>query len=273
MYKVNTLETCRFGLDGGAMFGVVPKTLWERAYAPSDSKNRIPMAARVLLLRGQGRVILVDTGNSPFMEEKLLNIYGIDFSEFTLEGSLKEVGVMPSEVTDVILTHLHFDHAGGAVAGQLPRFTNAVYHVQKQHLEWARKPELKDRASFDSSMFEPLVEHGVINLIEGEGEVLPGVSVRLAHGHTSHMQMVLAKTEKGTVFFPADLFPTAAHLPLPYGMAYDNHPLITIAEKKAIYSEMIEERWAVVFEHDSLRKAGYVESSAKGPALGEVLDL
>lgn len=273
MYTVKTVETCRFGLDGGAMFGVVPKTLWERAYAQADAKNRIPMAARALLLQGNGRNVLVDTGNSPFMKEKQLEIYGIDFSEFTIEGSLKAHGLTTDDITDVILTHVHFDHAGGAIVNGEPRFAKAQYYVQKEHLAWARNPSLKDRASFESYMYEPLADHGVLQLVEGEGEILPGISARLMHGHTPFMQAILAQTDKGKVFFPADLFPTAAHIPSAYGMAYDNHPLTTIKEKQGIYEELVGDRWLVVFEHDALRTAGYVVMTDKGPQLGETLAL
>ena len=179
-YQVDLLETCRFGLDGGAMFGVVPKSLWERAYATADSRNRIPMAARALLIRGKGKTIVVDTGNSPFMAEKLLDIYGIDFSQYSFEASLQRVGVNAEDVTDVILTHLHFDHAGGAVIqadGEfMPRFTNAKYYVQKRHLDWARKPSVKDRASFMPEYYEPLVNHSVLELLDGDGELFPTVS-------------------------------------------------------------------------------------------------
>lgn len=271
MYELVTLETCRFGLDGGAMFGVVPKSLWERAYTQPDVRNRIPMAARILLLRNADRTVIVDTGNSPFMPSKLLDIYGMDFSQYSLEQSLAQQGIRPEDVTDVILTHLHFDHAGGAVVDGAPRFPNATYHVQQQHLAWARNPTQKDRASFDPTMFEPLVEHGVMSLVEGDGELLPGIHVRCMHGHTPFMQTVLAQTDRGQVFFPADLFPTAAHIPAPYGMGYDNYPLTTLQEKMDVYEELIGERWLVVFEHDALRAAGYVVQGAKGPELGDTV--
>lgn len=272
MYTVATIETGRFSLDGGAMFGVVPKTLWERAYTHADVKNRIPMAARALLLQGNGRVILVDTGNSPYMSEKQREIYGIDFAEYSIEHSLQEHNLAANQVTDVILTHLHFDHTGGSVTPDGPRFANARYYVQKQHVEWARNPTLKDRASFEQAMYEPLFEHGVIELTDGPGQVLPGISVRLAHGHTPFLQTVLAETDKGKVFFPADLFPTAAHLQPAYGMGYDNYPLTTLAEKQAIYHEMIEDKWLVVFEHDAIRKAGYVQMGQRAPELGQSVD-
>ena len=271
-YKIDLIETCRFGLDGGAMFGVVPKTLWERAYAPADVRNRIPMAAKALLLRSADRTILVDTGNSPFMAEKLLEIYGIDFSQFTIENSLARLGVAVDDVTDVILTHLHFDHAGGAVIerdGELvPRFPRATYFVQSKQLDWARKPSLKDRASFMGEHYEPLANLNVLELLDGEGELFPGINLYTVHGHSPFMQVVQVGGEGG-LFYAADLMPTSAHVPLPYGMAYDNEPLKTIAEKQRFHPRMIEENWTVVFEHCALRQAAKVVMGDKGAMLGD----
>jgi len=272
-YRIDLVETCRFGLDGGAMFGVVPKALWQRAYAEADDKNRIPMAAKALLIRHADRTILVDTGNSPFMSEKEQQIYGIDFSQYSIEGSLQRLGVDPADVTDVILTHLHFDHTGGSVVQEgddlVPRFKSARYHVQKEHLAWARQPSVKDRASFIPSMFEPLADHGVLDLTDGEGEVFRGISVHPFHGHTPFMQGVKVSEGGSTLFYPADLMPTGAHVPLPYGMAYDNHPLTTIAEKEAVHPQMIGEEWIVVFEHDALRQAARVVEGPRGAQLGD----
>jgi len=271
-YSIDLIETCRFGLDGGAMFGVVPKTLWERAYAKADDRNRIPMAAKALLIRGNDKTILVDTGNSPFMAQKLQEIYGIDFAEYTIEASLQRTGVAPEDITDVILTHLHFDHAGGAVVERdgerLPRFPNATYYVQSAHLDWARKPSLKDRASFMSEHYEPLVNQNVLELLDGEGELFPSINLYTVHGHTPFMQVVQVGGEGG-LLYAADLMPTSAHVPLPYGMAYDNEPLKTIAEKQVYHPRMIEENWTVVFEHDALRQASKVVMGEKGAMLGE----
>ena len=277
-YQVDLIETCRFGLDGGAMFGVVPKPLWQRAYAEADAKNRIPMAAKALLLRSADRTILVDTGNSPLMSEKEQEIYGIDFQQYSIEGSLARLGLAPTDITDVLLTHLHFDHVGGAVVRNqndeaVPRFSNARHYVQKDHLAWARSPSVKDRASFIPGMFEPLTEHGVLETIEGNGELFPGVHVETLHGHTPFMQAVRVVAGGSTLFYPADLMPTGAHVPVPYGMAYDNQPLTTIAEKQAVHARMIEEEWTVVFEHDALRQAARVVEGKRGPQLGDEIEI
>lgn len=252
------------------MFGVVPKALWERAYNPADTRNRIPMAAKVLLLVSEERTILVDTGNCPWMSEKLRDIYDIRFDQFSLEDSLRTYGLMTSDVTDVLLTHLHFDHVGGATLEDGdPRFPNARYYVQGSQLEWARKPTEKDRASFTGEMYEPLVNSGVVELLDGEGEVLPGVYVSPVHGHTQAMQTVRVSDGHSTLFFPADLMPTAAHISIPYGMAYDNHPLRTIEEKRNVLPRIVEEEWIVVFEHDALRDAARITMTEKGPAVSE----
>lgn len=300
-YRIYTVETGRFGLDGGAMFGVVPKVLWERAYAPPDARNRIPMAAKAMLIRSDEKVILVDTGNSPDMPEKLKEIYGLDFSQYTLEQSLLELGVRTDEVTDVILTHLHFDHAGGACAkraseqlalrqeevseekidGQnhkkqgdthdfVPRFANARYYVQREHYAWALKPTEKDRASFMPENYMPLIEHGVLEFLDGPGELFPGIHLELLHGHTRSLQSVRVTDGDSTVYFPADLMPTGAHIAIPYGMGYDNFPLTTIEEKKAVLPRIIEERWIVMFEHDALRNGARIVPGTKGHVLEEL---
>jgi len=273
-YAVSLAETCRFGFDGGAMFGVVPKALWEKAYAQADARNRIPMAAKVLLVRSKDRTILVDTGNCPWMNPKLREIYDIRFEEYSLEASLRERSIEPAEVTDVILTHLHFDHVGGAVLDDgAPRFANATYHVQQRQLEWARNATEKDRASYMPEMFEPLAGSGHLNVIDGDGELLPGVHIECVHGHTHAMQTVRITDGTETVFFPADLMPTSAHISVPYGMAYDNFPLTTIEEKKRLLPRMIDERWIVVFEHDALRDAARIGRSDRGVMITEELSL
>lgn len=276
-YSIDLLETCTFGLDGGAMFGVVPKTLWERQYTAADERNRIPMTARSLLLRGQGRTILVDTGNSSDMSAKELEIYAVDFSKHTLERSLQQVGVSVEDVTDVILTHLHFDHVGGAVTrdgdAHVPRFPRARYYVQSEQYAWAQRPSLKDRASFIATMYEPLAHHGVLEFLDGSMELFPGVRVEPVHGHTTAMQMVSVSDTSGGLLYPADLMPTGAHVPLPYVMGYDNHPLRTIEEKQRWLPIILERDWLVVFEHDALRQAARLVQGDKGIQLGTSVEI
>src|SRR5437867_420610 len=196
-FTVNTLETCRFGLDGGAMFGVVPKNLWSKAYHPGDVQNRIPMAARLLLVRWEKRIMLVDTGNGEKMSEKQRSIYNLDNSQYSLAASLQSEGLQPADITDVLLTHLHFDHSGGAtilVNGKVePAFPNARYYVQREHYDWACNPSEKDRASFWKENYQPVIDAGLMEFVEGDGELFPGLSVECFNGHTKSLQMPVLK--------------------------------------------------------------------------------
>lgn len=272
-FDIEMLETGTFGLDGGAMFGVVPKNLWSKAYDPGDEENRIPMAARSLLIRTGERNILVDTGNGTKFAEKHAKIYKIDTSVHDMERSLARVGLLPSDITDVILTHLHFDHAGGAtslVDGKLvPSFPNARYYVQQYHYGWAQSPTEKDRASFVAENYEPLVAEGMLELVDGEGELFPGVSIKLAFGHTRALQLVRVQSEGQTLLAAADLFPTHAHIRVPFVMGYDNFPLTAMEEKRDILPRIAEERWLVCFGHDAFMQAAYISQTDKGYAVAE----
>ena len=235
-YTLDSIETGRFALDGGAMFGVVPKPLWEKNNLP-DERNRITLAARALLLVGGGRTILVDVGNGSKFNEKLSAIYKFDTSSADLLGSLRKLGISSSDVTDVILTHLHFDHAGGSTfrdSGKVrPTFPRARYYVQHTHWEAALHPTERDRASFFDEDYLPLKEHGVLEFTEGEDEILPGIRVRILNGHTTALQCPIVSDGRTTLFYCADLFPLTAHLQLPWIMAYDLRPLVTLEEKRS----------------------------------------
>ncbi|MBU3742479.1 MAG: MBL fold metallo-hydrolase [Candidatus Kapabacteria bacterium] len=272
-YRIDVVETGSFALDGGAMFGVVPKPLWERAYTEPDNRNRIPMAARCLLLRSDDRTILVDTGNSPALPAKHQEIYDVKFSGADLIRSLAELNVAPSDVTDVILTHLHFDHVGGAVTtadGEaVPTFPKAWYYVQKEHYDWAMAPTDKDRASFIPELFMPLVHNGRLELLDGPGELFPMVTLDLSYGHTAALQTVRVSDGSSTLYYPADLMPTGAHVPYPFVMGYDNEPLRSISEKKHVLPIAADEAWTIVFEHDALRQAASVTLGPKGPMLDQ----
>lgn len=276
-YTVSFLETGDFALDGGAMFGVVPKPLWSKSYNAGDELNRIPMTARCLLIEGEGKKIVVDTGCGYKMPEKQQSIYKLDYSINTLETSLEKKGLTTNDITDVIFTHLHFDHAGGATFRNnneiIPRFANAKYYVQKEHLSWARNPSEKDRASFFLENWEPIVANGMLEILDGNGELFNGISVECFNGHTRDLQMIIVKDNETTLAFPADVFPTAAHIPLPYIMGYDNYPLTTLEEKKNLLPRIVEEQWIIVFEHDAFTKAGRVVHGEKGYSLGEKVEL
>jgi glyoxylase-like metal-dependent hydrolase (beta-lactamase superfamily II) len=270
-YEIQPVETGRFALDGGAMFGVVPKPLWEKSNPP-DGKNRIPLAARALLLQGGGRTVLIDAGNGGKINEKLSAIYGIDNSSSDIVSSLARYGVTPETVTDVVLTHLHFDHAGGSTAfvnGEaVPAFPRARYYVQAEHWRAARAPTERDRASFFPEDYLPLQGAGVLEFTEGEGEILPGISVRLVHGHTSALQCPVISDGRTTLFYCADLVPTSSHLPLPWIMAYDLRPLVTLEEKRRILAQAADEGWVLFFEHDPVIAAATLRRTDKGIVLG-----
>ncbi len=270
-YEVCPINTGVFGLDGGAMFGTVPKVLWEKSN-PADDKNRIAMEARGLLLKSPQRRILVDCGVgqdfvAKFGEKlggKFAEMYAVKEGGDTLLKSLKAEGLEPSDITDVILTHLHFDHCGGGVSeigGELkPTFSNAKYYVQKSNLQNAQNPNLREKASYFPCNFEPLLKAGVLNLIDGEKEnLLPGISVYVSNGHTQGHQMVKVTDGKTTVLYCGDLVPTASHVRLPWVMGYDLNPLLLIEEKTRFLGPAADQGWYLFFEHDPYRAFGKVE--------------
>lgn len=272
-YTLRLMDTGRFRLDGGAMFGVVPRVLWEKENPP-DEKNRIYMALNALLLQGKGRNILVDTGIGTKGDEKFTKIYAVDHSEHSLQKALQEAGLTPDDITDVIVTHLHFDHVGGATyydeAGQLRlQFPRATYHVQKKQLEWAQAGFEKDRASYLRENIEPLVQSERLNLLDGPTRLFEGVEILLVHGHTPAMQLVRVSDASTRLLYCADLIPLAAHIPVPWVMAYDLYPVETIKEKKEILRRAVEEDWLLFFEHDPRVYCGTVELTEKGYRLKE----
>ncbi|MBI1804436.1 MAG: MBL fold metallo-hydrolase [Ignavibacteriae bacterium] len=270
-YELHSIETGRFGLDGGAMFGIVPKPLWSKVNPPDD-RNRITLAARALLIVGNGRRILVDNGNGPKFTEKQVDIYRLDTSQFELTKSLTQYGLTTADITDVLLTHLHFDHAGGSTYkenGELkPTFPHAKYYVQKAHWEQAMNPTEKDRGSFMPDDFLPLRQHGVLEFIEGEGEIFPQVSLVVVNGHTAAQQLPKISDGRTTLLYCCDLFPTTSHIPLPYIMAYDLRPLTTLEEKKKILHQAVDEDWILFFEHDPKTVAGKITRTDKGYTFG-----
>lgn len=260
------------------MFGVVPRALWERKIPPDD-RNRIRLALRALLIEEVGgrRRILVDTGIGDKWDPKEADIYGVDHSMLNLEKGLAEHGVGTADITDVFLTHLHFDHAGGATkrVGDriVPTFENATYFVQKKNLEWARNPTPKDRASYLPEDFEPLLREGVLELTDGPGEWLPGIEIIISNGHTCFMQLLHVHGPEGHMAYCADIIPTSAHVPVPWVMAYDNFPLQTMEEKEAILDRAMAENWTIFFEHDPFGPAAKVELTQKEYAAGARVQL
>ena len=266
-YELHSIETGRFALDGGAMFGVVPKPLWEKTNPP-DEKNRIELAARALLIRGNGKNILVDVGNGAKYNEKLTSIYKFDTTRYDIVSSLKRHNLVPADITDVILTHLHFDHAGGSTFddnGEVkPTFPKAKYLVQREHWRAANDPTERDRASFFKEDFLPLQFYGLIEHTDGEGEIFPGISVRIVNGHTTALQCPVISDGTTALFYCADLMPTTSHVQLPWIMAYDLRPLVTLEEKRKILNQAAEESWVLFFEHDPVTEAVRVIRTEKG---------
>lgn len=270
-YEVCPIPTGIFGLDGGAMFGTVPKVLWEKTNPP-DQQNRIAMEARALLLKSPGNNILIDTGNGhdfvlkygEKLGNKFAEMYNIDDSGPSLLKSLAHFGVKPEDINHVILTHFHFDHAGGAtteVAGKLaPTFPKAQYWAQKGNLETASQPNLRERASYYPANFQPLLDAKVLNLLDGPKEnFLPGISALLSDGHTKQQQMVKISDGKTTLLYCGDVVPTSTHVKIPWLMGYDLHPLTLMEEKQKYLSEAADHSWYLFFEHDPYCDSALIE--------------
>lgn len=250
--EVLYLDGGKFGLDGGAMFGVVPKVLWEKK-SPPDEKNRIRMRANSLLVRAANKTIVVETGNGTQWDPKLRAIYAIQDGDPLLE-SLAKAGVQPGLVDLVINTHLHFDHAGGntrlANGRIVPTFPRAWYIVQRGELEHAMNPTERDRASYFPESIQAISNEERWELLEGDQEILPGISVARIPGHNADIQAVKITGGGKTLAFVADLLPTRHHIPLPWIMAYDLYPLQTLETKRLWARRIVEQGWIVVFGHD-----------------------
>jgi len=273
-YEIFSVETGYVSLDGGAMFGVVPKVLWQKTN-PADEKNRIRLALRTLVIRDKTHTILVDTGVGHKMNDKLAHIYNLDYKKYDLKKGLLKKGIALTDITDVIVTHMHFDHIGGATYYKgtelKPTFPHAQYHIQGEQWYWANHPSDKDKASFMPENFKPIAEAGQLNELDGPGELFPGINMLVMYGHTAGMQLVKISDGSTTLLYCADLIPTASHIPLPYIMGYDNNPLITLEEKKRLLPQAAADKWILVFEHDPFRAAGTVKETEKGFRLkGEI---
>jgi glyoxylase-like metal-dependent hydrolase (beta-lactamase superfamily II) len=279
--RCHTLEGGLQRLDGGAMFGVVPRTLWMKR-VPPDERNRIPLAMRCLLVEHPDGLVLIDTALGNKEETRFLDIYGVENQGLEgatqLEDALASVGFLPDDVRWVINTHLHFDHAGGNTTMDpdleddprrhvRPTFRNATYVVQRAELEFARHTNERTRASYLPPNFEPIAAAGRWRLLDGDGEVLPGISVRLTPGHVPFHQSVVLHDGGVTAVFLADLIPTVAHLPLPWIMGYDLEPLRTLESKRRLLADAVAGGWRLIFEHDPVIASGIPVAEGKGVVL------
>ncbi|MEK9565717.1 MAG: MBL fold metallo-hydrolase [Flavobacteriaceae bacterium] len=269
--KLYPIEAGNFKLDGGAMFGVVPKTLWERTN-PSDAQNRIEMASRCLLVEEGKQLILIDTGMGNKQGDSFFRHYGL-WGDFTLESSLAQAGFRLEDITDVFFTHLHFDHCGGAVrktaSGALvPAFENATYWVHKSHWEWATAPNAREKASFLPENILPLQQSGQLKFIENSGPFIEETpfpfAIQLVDGHTEKQMLPLIEYQNKKLLYAADLVPTVGHIPVPYVMGYDTRPLLSLKEKELILNQAFEEDVFLFLQHDPHHELISLQNTAKG---------
>ncbi len=275
-YELHSIETGRFALDGGAMFGIVPKSLWNKLN-PSDDENRIEMALRSLLIMDDKHKILVDAGIGTKFSEKYQEIYKIDQSKYNLTSSLEKYNLETKDITDVILTHLHLDHVGGAVYNEGNKhnltFPNAAHYVQKKHHEWALKPSKKDIGSFIREDFKSIEDEGKLRLVDGYAKILPDIDVIISDGHSIGLQLVKISDGINTLIYCSDLIPFTSHIKMPYIPSYDIDPLTTIEEKEKLLARACNGDWILFFEHDPATEAVKVEKTEKGYAVKEKVSL
>jgi glyoxylase-like metal-dependent hydrolase (beta-lactamase superfamily II) len=301
--KLYTVNTGLFKLDGGAMFGVVPKSIWNKSN-PADADNLCTWSMRCLLIEDGNRLILVDNGIGNKQDAKFFGHYHLHGSD-SLDSSLATLGFHRDDITDVLLTHLHFDHCGGSIIREgdrlVPAFKNAVYWSNERHWKWATEPNDREKASFLKENILPIQESGQLRFVsvdrlpDGSGgmpvgggagaggsgsglatvhdAIIPGLSLRLVNGHTDAMMLPQLKYKGRTLIFMADLLPSIGHIPLPYVMAYDMFPLTTLQEKKAFFEEAIAGDYVLFFEHDPINECCVLERTEKGVRGGRTFRL
>lgn len=266
-FEIYPVTDGRFRLDGGAMFGVVPKVLWERC-CPADELNRIPLSLTCLLIRAHGKNILVDTGLGDKDDAKFRSMFAVERTP-TLQESLTGHGLGRNDIHLVINTHLHFDHAGGNTTGNgsdilLATFPKATYYVQRGEYEDAAGANERTKASYRRDNFIPVAQLNQWEFLSGNTELLPGITAVVTAGHTRFHQSVKVESEGRVAFFLGDLIPTVSHLPLPYIMGYDLYPIQTLDTKRWVLDRAFAEQWLLIFEHDPLVQAGQVRKDAEG---------
>lgn len=275
--KLHTIDTGFFKLDGGAMFGVVPKTLWQKLNPP-NANNLCTWAMRCMLIEDGKQLILIDCGLGDKQDEKFFSHYE-PHGDASLEKSIRALGFGLDDITDVILTHLHFDHCGGAIRKNgegkfYPTFKKATYWSNEKHWEWATKPNAREKASFLKENIMPIQESGQLKFAaNGSTEVNPNILLKTASGHTESMFTPHITAGDKTIVYCADLFPSMAHVPMPYVMAYDTRPLLTLDEKKKMLEDAIAGNYYLFFEHDRGVECCNLQSTEKGIKAGEQFKL
>ena len=265
-YDLYSVETSEFGLDGGAMFGIIPKPVWEKKVS-ADELNRVNMVTRSLLLVSDEKKILIDTGNGTKWEEKYKQIYDINTDQYNIEKSLGKYGFSSEQITDVICTHMHFDHIGGNTkikSGEVvPTFPNAKYWISQENWKLANHPSQKDAGSFIEHDWKVLAENQMIEIIDGREPFIEGIETFVTHGHTPGLLHPIVSDGSNKLFYGADIFPMVAHIPIPWVMAYDVQPVVTMEEKQKLLQKMEREDWILFFEHDPHIQACTVHKDGK----------
>ena len=265
-YDLYSVETSEFGLDGGAMFGIIPKPVWEKKVS-ADELNRVNMVTRSLLLGSDEKKILIDTGNGTKWEEKYKQIYDINTDQYNIEKSLGKYGFSSEQITDVICTHMHFDHIGGNTkikSGEVvPTFPNAKYWISEENWKLANHPSQKDAGSFIEHDWKVLAENQMIEIIDGREPFIEGIETFVTHGHTPGLLHPIVSDGSNKLFYGADIFPMVAHIPIPWVMAYDVQPVVTMEEKQKLLQKMEREDWILFFEHDPHIQACTVHKDGK----------
>jgi glyoxylase-like metal-dependent hydrolase (beta-lactamase superfamily II) len=275
--KLYTIDTGFFKLDGGAMYGVVPKSIWQKLN-PADENNMCTWAMRCLLIEDGNKLILVDNGIGNKQDEKFFRHYYLH-GDATLDSSLAKHGFHRDDITDVFLTHLHFDHCGGSIIREgdklVPAFKNAVYWSNPQHWQWATQPNDREKASFLKENILPIQESGQLKFIEQRENIAfcPNFQVRFVHGHTDAMMLPQLRYKDRTILYMADLLPSTGHIPIPYVMSYDMFPLTTLGEKKRFFQEAAENNYVLFLEHDPLVECCTLQVTEKGIRAGDLFKL
>ena len=269
---IHSINTGNFKLDGGAMFGVVPKSIWNRTN-PADQNNLCDWAMRSLIIEQDNRLILIDTGIGDKQDDKFFSHFHLSETDL-FEKKINKLGYSKSDITDVFLTHLHFDHCGGAIqwnnskTGYEPAFKNAIYWSNEQHWEWATKPNPREKASFLSENILPIQESGQLQFVartdDLSSQIFTDIDTLFVDGHTESMMLPKISYKGQTLVFMADLLPSVGHLPLPYIMGYDTRPLITMTEKEKFLDEAVKNNYILFFEHDSKNECCTVKQTEKG---------